>query len=523
MEIFIKIAQFLLSLSILVILHELGHFTFAKLFKTRVEKFYLFFDPWFSLFKYKKGDTEYGIGWLPLGGYVKISGMIDESMDKEQLKQPPQPWEFRSKPTWQRLFIMIGGVLVNFILALFIYSMVLYVWGEEYLPTQNVQYGIMCDSLAINSGLQNGDKIVTVDHKKIDNFFEIIPDIVLDDYKTIQVERSGELKNVVLPESIIPSLLKDPEFIAPRIPFVIGDFEKDSQGLKSGMKKGDRIIKFNGQKTEFYDEFITAFTKYKKRPIEVGVLRGNKTVTIPISYHINQKFIIPDTTSIYKKIPFFVNELRKDSVIDKAGFKKDDKIIRFDNKTIDFYAQFRAAVYHYRKDSVVISVLRGNDTVPIHVEVPPSGLIGIFGSRPDSFFVFKQLNYSFLGAIPAGISKGFNKMKSYLKQFKLLFNRRTQAYKSVGGFITLTKIFPPVWDWQAFWNLTAFLSLILAIMNILPIPALDGGHVTFLIYEMITGRKPSDKFLEYAQIVGMVIVFSLLIFANGNDIRKLFK
>ena len=289
------------------------------------------------------------------------------------------------------------------------------------------------------------------------------------------------------------------------------------------MKKGDRIIKFNGQKTEFYDEFITAFTKYKKRPIEVGVLRGNKTVTIPISYHINQKFIIPDTTSIYKKIPFFVNELRKDSVIDKAGFKKDDKIIRFDNKTIDFYAQFRAAVYHYRKDSVVISVLRGNDTVPIHVEVPPSGLIGIFGSRPDSFFVFKQLNYSFLGAIPAGISKGFNKMKSYLKQFKLLFNRRTQAYKSVGGFITLTKIFPPVWDWQAFWNLTAFLSLILAIMNILPIPALDGGHVTFLIYEMITGRKPSDKFLEYAQIVGMVIVFSLLIFANGNDIRKLFK
>src|ERR1035437_1297421 len=453
MEIVVKTAQFLLSLSILVILHELGHFLFAKLVKTRVEKFYLFFDPWFSIFKFKKGETEYGIGWLPLGGYVKISGMIDESMDKEQLKQPPQPWEFRSKPTWQRLFIMIGGVLVNFILALFIYSMVLYVWGEEYLPTQNVKYGILCDSLAINSGLQNGDKIVTVDHKKIDNFFEIIPDIVLDDYKTIQVERNGELKNVVLPGSIIPSLLKDPEFITPRVPFVISDFFKDSQGFKSGMKKGDRVIKFNDKKTEFYDEFISAFSKYNKRPIVVGVLRGNDTVNIPISYRINQSFIIPDTTAIYKKIPFFVNELRKDSLIDKAGFKKDDKIVRFNNKKIDYYNQFRAAVYQYKKDSVGISVLRGNDTLLIHVAVPPSGLIGIYGSRIDSFLAFTHLNYTFLGAIPAGIAKGFNKMKSYLKQFKLLFNTKTKAYQSVGGFITLTKIFSPVWDWQAFWNL----------------------------------------------------------------------
>jgi regulator of sigma E protease len=524
MEIVIKIAQFLLSLSILVILHELGHFTFAKIFKTRVEKFYLFFDPWFSLFKYKKGDTEYGIGWLPLGGYVKISGMIDESMDKEQLKQPPQPWEFRSKPTWQRLFIMIGGVLVNFILALFIYSMVLYVWGEDYLPTQNVKYGIMCDSLAINAGLRNGDKIVSIDQKKIENFSEIIPDIVLDDYKTIQVERNDTLKSIQLPETIIGSLLKDPEFMVPRQPFIIGEFMEGSEGFKAGMKKGDRIIKFNGKKTEFYDEFLATFIKYKERPMLVGVLRGEKIVTIEVPYSANQKYIIKDTNAIKQRIPFFINKLTIDSAITKAGFKPDDQIVQVDGKKINYYRQFRAAVYHFKKDSVAINVLRGNDTLLINVNVPPSGLIGIKGEGLDKFFQFVHLKYSFFGAVPAGITKGFNKMKSYLKQFRLLFKPKIKAYKSVGGFITLTKIFPPVWDWPSFWNLTAFLSLILAIMNILPIPALDGGHVTFLLYEMVTGRKPSDKFLEYAQIVGMIIVLSLLVFANGNDIRKyLFK
>jgi regulator of sigma E protease len=522
MEIAIKIAQLLLSLSILVILHELGHFTFAKIFKTRVEKFYLFFDPWFSLFKYKKGETEYGIGWLPLGGYVKISGMIDESLDKEQLKQPPQPWEFRSKPTWQRLIIMIGGVLVNFILALFIYSMVLFAWGEEYLPTGNAKYGVTCDSIAIKAGLKNGDKIISVDNKKIDNFYEIVPNIVLNNYKTIQVERNGQITNITLPETLIPSLLKNPEFITPRVPFIIGELEKKSPGKKAGIKEGDKIIKFNGKKTDFYDEFKSTFAKYKERPIVVGVLRGKDTVSISIAYRDTKLFVIRDSGVIHQKIPFVVDKLLKDSAVIKAGFQQGDKIVKFSDEKIDYYYEFRAEVFNYKNNPVAISVLRGNDTVVIKVKVPANGLIGVGGVSLSDIFELKQLKYSFFESIPAGIQKGFGKMNSYLKSFKLLFNKKTNAYKSIGGFISIGKIFPGVWDWEAFWNLTAFLSIILAIINILPIPALDGGHVTFLLYEIITGRKPSDKFLEYAQIVGMIIVLSLLLFANGNDIRKLF-
>jgi regulator of sigma E protease len=440
MEIVVRISQFLLSLSILVILHEMGHFFFAKLFKTRVEKFYLFFNPWFSLLKFKKGETEYGVGWVPLGGYVKISGMIDESMDMEQMKQPPQPYEFRSKPSWQRLFIMIGGVLVNFVLALVIYSMVLYVWGEEYLPNKNVKYGVSCDSIALNIGLRNGDKIISIDNKEPENFYGIMPDLLLNSSKTIQVDRNGQKVNIPIPESLIEVLIKKHrEFIQPRFPFYVEDFVKDSPGKAAGLKKGDKIVGIDSIKTEFFDEFRSEIVKHKNKITSIAILRN-----------------------------------------DSAMF--------------------------------------------INVKVPKEGLIGVIPNGDMSkFFELKKIEYGFWESIPAGINKGISTLTDYIKQFKLIFSPKTKAYESLGGFITIGKIFPGVWDWQAFWTLTAFLSIILAFMNILPIPALDGGHVIFLLYEMITGKKPGDKFLEYAQIVGLVILFSLLIYANLNDVFRLFK
>ncbi len=442
MTILIKILQFILSLSILVIIHELGHFTLAKLFKTRVEKFYLFFDPWFSLFKYKKGETEYGIGWLPLGGYVKISGMIDESMDKEQMKLPPQPYEFRSKSSFQRLLIMTGGVVFNFISAMLIYVFVLFVWGETYLPTSSVKYGIVTDSVGYDIGLRNGDKILTVDNLYIENFLQISSDIVLNNRKTIQVERDGQVINLDIPKEYIPKMLKGKGQIDYRIPFgpyIISSLSKESPSRASGVIVGDELTGLDDNKFLYYDEF--------------------------------QKYL-------------------------------------FDNK-----------------DSIVVlNILRQGTALNITVQPTSTGLIGVGRTgSPAELFEMKTLKYSFLQSFPAGIDKGFKTIADYLKQFKLLFSKHTKAYESLGGFITIGSIFPGVWDWQSFWNLTAFLSLILAVMNILPIPALDGGHVMFLLFEVVTGRKPSDKFLEYAQIAGMVILLSLLIFANGNDILRMLR
>lgn len=438
MEVLIKASQFLLSISILVILHELGHFTFAKLFNTRVEKFYLFFNPWFSVFKIKHKETEYGLGWLPLGGYVKISGMIDESMDKEQMKQPPQPWEFRSKPTWQRLFIMIGGVLVNFILALFIYTIILFTWGESYLPTRNATYGIHADSLAQSIGLKNGDHIISVDNKQIEDFSDIIPELILSEAHTLQVERNGQYLDVPIPEDFISKLIssKNLSVISPRLPFVVGDFTRESAGKKGGMQMGDSIVGLDGKSIIFFDEFKNSLQNYK-----------NKKTTV--------------------------------------------------------------------------HVFRGNDSLTLTVEVPETGLLGIYPKAPGNFFDLEHIQYGFFAAIPAGINKGFKTLGDYIKQFKLVFSKRTKAYKEIGGFYTIGKIFPSYWDWQSFWTLTAFLSIILAFLNLLPIPALDGGHVTFLLYEIVTGRKPGDKFLEYAQIVGMVILLALLVYANGNDLLRI--
>lgn len=437
----IKAAQLILSLSLLVIIHEFGHFLFARIFKTRVEKFYLFFDPWFSLFKVKKGDTEYGVGWLPLGGYVKISGMIDESMDKEAMKLPPQPHEFRAKKTWQRLLIMIGGVLMNFILAFIIYIGILYAWGEQYLPTANVKYGIEVDSVGEQIGLQNGDKILSVDHVKVENFLKIIPTVILDKASAIQVERDGQQVDVEISDEDLALLIKSKGVLSFRLPFdyKIAKFGKTSAAKDAGLEVGDRIVGMNNQKYEYSDQFAATL---------------------------------------------------KDSI----------------------------------GKQVTLNVLRGTQEMSFDMVVPETGMLGIQREQDlEKIFEFKTIEYGLIESIPAGFKKGINTINDYLKQFKLIFSPKTKAYESLGGFISIGNIFPGAWNWYSFWNMTAFLSIILGVMNLLPIPALDGGHVMFLLFEMITGRKPGDKFLEYAQITGMVLLLSLVLFANGNDIFKLFK
>lgn len=439
MEILIKTAQLFLSLSILVIIHELGHFLFAKLFKTRVEKFYLFFNPWFSIFKFQYKETEYGVGWLPLGGYVKIAGMIDESMDKEQLAQEPQPWEFRSKPAWQRLLVMIGGVLFNFILAFMIYSMILYTWGEKYLPTQNLTYGIVTDSLAKEVGLRDGDKIISVNNHEVPNFGDVMPEMLLGNEHNFQIDRNGEKLNIEITEKHIAGILKrDGFFIEPAYPFFIADFAPDSPAKEAGMEVGDQVISINGQ-----------------------------------------------------YLPYFRN-----------------------------YTQI---LKQYASEQVEIKVLRLGDTVTINTQVSDAGMLGVAAKSPFDLMTLETREFGFFESIPAGIVRGWKKMGDYVRQFKLLFNPETEAYKSVGGFIAIGNIFPSFWDWQAFWSMTALLSIMLGVVNILPIPALDGGHVLFLLYEIVANRKPSDKFLEYAQIVGMILLLGLLLFANGNDIIKLFQ
>jgi regulator of sigma E protease len=440
-QVLIKAAQLILSLSILVILHEFGHYLFARIFNTRVEKFYLFFDPWFSLFKFKKGDTEYGIGWLPLGGYVKISGMIDESMDKEAMKLPPEPYEFRSKPAWQRLLIMVGGVAMNFIFAIVIYAGVLFFWGEQYLPTENVKYGVVVGETGEKIGFMNGDKILSVDNHPVDNFIKIVPTIVLEKAESVQVERDGQKIDVLISNDDIATLLKSKSVFSLRYPFqfTIRDFAKDSPGKEAGLLKGDQITGVDSRQFTWNDEFQNYMAGQKGKLITLNVLRNNQPVEVP-------------------------------------------------------------------------------------VQLGEEGIIGISNNYSfEDVFEWKTVRYGFFASIPAGISKGVETTQNYLKQFKLFLMPETKAYESLGGFITIGSIFPGAWDWEAFWMMTAFISIILAIMNLLPIPALDGGHVMFLFFEIISGRKPSEKFMEYAQIAGMALLLGLVLFANVNDIFKLFR
>ncbi len=438
MDVIIKIAQLLVSLSILIVLHELGHFTLARIFKVRVEKFYLFFDAGFSLFRKKIGETEYGIGWLPLGGYVKISGMIDESLDREQMKQPPQPYEFRSKKAWQRLLIMLGGVIVNFLLALVIYILVFFKWGEEYVPVESMVYGYSFEQEFKDLGLENGDKILSLDGEMVDRWLSIHHDIVVNETRVIQVERDGVIMDIQVPEGMTSKLLKLQYVMEPRVPCEVDDMQADSKMAIAGIELNDRIIGVNGEPIFFYDEF-------------------------------------------------------KDRTRKEA------------NTTFD------------------LTVLRGSDTLQIETTTDENGLFGFKRKIYLDYFETIVVRYSLLQSIPAGINRGFEITGSYLKQLKMLFKPETKAYEELGGFIKIGSIFSSTWDWERFWNMTAFLSIILAIMNLLPIPALDGGHVMFLLFEMITGRKPGDKFMEYAQIIGMVLLFSLLLYANLNDIIGLFK
>lgn len=439
MEILVKAGQLLLSLSILVILHELGHFIPAKLFKTRVEKFYLFFDPWFSLFKKKVGDTEYGVGWLPLGGYVKISGMIDESMDTDQMKKEPQPWEFRSKPAWQRLIIMLGGVTVNVILAFVIYSFSLVIWGEKYLPSEKATYGIHCDSLALAAGFQEGDMIYSIDNKVVERFAsesgalhpEVIERLILDDAKLVTVTRGGVMVDVPFTEEVKSQVLAKTKLFTPNIPFIIDGFSETSVMQSAGAEVGDKILKINNKKMSYAGD-VMQYTP---------TLKG-------------------DTASV---------------LVDRGGEE-----ISFDV----FLAE---------------------------------GVMGVQLRPFSTLYEFEKEQYNAISVIPAALTKTGVEIANYLKQFKLI----KQSPESVGGFISIGNIFPSVWDWQRFWSLTAFLSIMLAVLNLLPIPALDGGHVVFLLYEVLTGRQPNEKVMEYAQTVGIILLLGLVIYANGNDIFNL--
>ena len=448
MEILIKASQFILSLSLLIVLHELGHFIPAKIFKTRVEKFYLFFDYKFSIFKKKIGETVYGIGWIPLGGYVKISGMIDESMDTEQMALPAQPWEFRSKPAWQRLIIMLGGVFVNFILGIFIYIMLMYAYGEKYLPNDNVKDGIWAqDSLAVDLGLETGDKILTIDGEKIKKFSELPLGFI--NGNEFAVERNGQIVEKEIPIDFISKLVdrgKDAgSFLFPRYPFIIGAVQKDSINKNADLLPKDIVTAINGNPIKYYDEAKAELAKYKGQEINLTVKRGVETKQIPV------------TVSNYGNLGV---------VFSGASFSDLEKL---------------------------------------------------------GYYDLADIEYSFGEAIPAGLNKAWSTLTNYVKQLKKIFNPSTGAYKGLGGFISIGSIFPDEWSAESFWNITAFLSIMLGFMNLLPIPALDGGHVMFTLWEMITGKKPSDKFLEYAQVIGFVLLVALLLFANGNDIFRLFK
>lgn len=437
MDIFIKIAQFVVCISLLVVLHELGHYIPAKLFKTRVEKFYLFFDPWFSLFKKKIGKTEFGVGWLPLGGYVKIAGMVDESMDTGLLKEEPKPDEFRAKPKWQRLIIMAGGVIVNALLAWIIYSGILMYWGENYLPNENLIYGVSPSEAAVEMGFKAGDKIIFVNGEDVERFQDITSKILLDQGK-VEVQRGGKIIEIPINSTSIKHLVnsKTPLFY-PRTTFHILEVLPDLPASSIGLRSQDIILKVNERPIHFTDQFLEEMAKHKNEVIKLEVNRNGEYFTKEI------------TTTEEGKI----------------GIKIEENI----------------------------------DDIKTELKT-----------------------FSFFEAIGAGYTKTHMTLYNYVKSLALLFNPEIKAYKSIGGFISIGKHFSPTWDWHRFWSFTAFISIMLAFLNILPIPALDGGHILFTLYEIVVRKPVPDKFLTYAQVVGMVILFSLFIYANINDVVKLF-
>lgn len=442
----IRITYLFLGLSILITLHELGHFLAARFFKTRVEKFYLFFDflfPFptflnFAIFKKKIGDTEYGLGWFPFGGYVKIAGMIDESMDEEAMKQPAQPDEFRSKPAYQRLIIMLGGIIVNVLLAFFIYAMILWNTGETSIPMKNVEYGFVCDSLAQSIGLQSGDKLIGYDDKTFkDANVPVVKDLLLDDAQVLHIERNGQAMDIKIPQSVYKAIL-------------------ESEGKVSFVK--------------------LAF-------------------------------------------PSELNEVAPESPLHNIA-QKGDKVIALNNQPIQFFAEMGQVLQRNIGNEIPISLLRGADTISTVIKIPQDGLLKVSSNPLSDYFKPETKEYSFFSSFPAGVKHTWLILSDYVKQFRIIFSPELKGYKQLGGFAAISKLYPDKWDWLAFWSSTAFISIILALMNLLPIPALDGGHALFTLVEMVTGRKPSDKFLEYAQLIGMVLLFGLMIYANGNDLVR---
>lgn len=460
MVVLLKIIQVILALSLLVIIHEAGHYSFAKLFKTRVEKFYLFFNPKISLLKFKKFDgklhckffsanddpiwdahpdrTEYGIGWLPFGGYCKISGMIDESMDKEAMKLPPQPWEFRTKKAWQRFFIMFGGVFYNFILAIILYSAILGCWGEEYLRNEDAAYGIAVNDLSYEMGFRNGDRILAFNGRPTENFSNLQIDLVRSQAETATVLRGSDTLTLEIDQLYLPAALNTPGMFGLAFPFVVKDFPEGSINRDSGLLPGDEIVSVNGEEMFLVQQIMERLSQLKGSTISAGAMRSGQTLDIPLQ-------------------------------VDTSGR---------------------------------IQVLLEND--------------------PARFFKVTTRRYNVLSAIPAGIRKTFTTIRDYVKELGLIFTPKTKAYKSVGSFIAIGRIFPDSWDWLRFWSITALLSIMLGVLNILPIPALDGGHILFLIIEMLTGRKASDKAMEIAETIGMILLIMLMVLAFGNDIRSLF-
>ena len=453
-----KILALILSLSFLVFIHELGHFMFARLFKTRVEQFYLFFNPYFSLLRAKKYDgkwhfsffsrqapeefsqhpekTEWGIGWLPLGGYCSIAGMIDESnTSADSLPAEPQPWEYRSKKAWQRLLIVLGGVLMNFIGAIVIFSAMLFVWGKETLPMQNVTQGYDYTETALKNGFRNGDIIVGIDGKPVTQLSDALEQILLDDTKQVNVIRDGKKHNIDIPKDFAKQMLasQTTQFATPRFPFVIDNFAIGSAAEKAGMKVGDSITALNGVATPSFSDFVKEIANKQGQEIELTFYRSGKEQTARIAL--------------------------------------------------------------------------GAD-----------GKIGAVCKNPALIYKTEKTEYNIFESVPAGIVQGCETLTSYVKQFKLVFTK--EGASQLGGFGAIGSMFPSEWNWIMFWNMTAFLSIILAFMNILPIPALDGGHVMFVLWEMITGKKPGDKFLARAQTFGMILLFTLLIYANGNDLYR---
>jgi len=444
MEIFIKLSQFILSLSLIIVLHEFGHYVPAKLFKTRVEKFYLFFDIKFSLFKKKIGETVYGIGWLPLGGYIKIAGMIDESMDTEQMAKDPQPWEFRSKPGWQRLIIMLGGVIVNFILAFIIYVALAFNYGDNIIPLNSIDGGFfITNPVFVETGFQTGDKIISVDGEELETYSELRKSFI--GANTYKVDRDGEFIEINMPIDFLGKLSSSDDMTTfeLRRPFIIQDVSDSSLNKDYDLQQGDMITSMNDQEIKYFDQSISILNKNKGQTIDVEILRNNVTY----------------------------------------------------NKVLNVDANGKLGVFH-------------NGGVSDMVEL--------------GYIEFENRSYSFSQSLSVGTSTFISSMGFYLDQVKAIFNPNTGAYKGLGGFIAIGNIFPGTWDWQVFWRITALISIMLGVLNVLPIPLLDGGHAMFLLYEMATGRKPSDKFIERVTVMGLVLLLALVVYANGNDIYKLF-